>query len=186
MHNLTPANLITITRIIISPILFIVILSAEDQNGASWTAFIFGFVLGISDAFDGVLARATNSETKLGALLDPLADKVVVLGCMFSLLAIGRFHYFPVLIITIREIGISTFRVMKARQKIIIPASKLAKWKTFAQGSALLLAVLPPLKDNDWLITAFLWFAVLMTVVTGWQYVRNSALITAASKEGQI
>ncbi|GIR37309.1 MAG: hypothetical protein CM15mP49_26940 [Actinomycetota bacterium] len=118
--------------------------------------------------------------------MDPLADKVVVLGCMFSLLAIGRFHYFPVLIITIREIGISTFRVIKARQKIIIPASKLAKWKTFAQGSALLLAVLPPLKDNDWLITAFLWFAVLMTVVTGWQYVRNSALITAASKEGQI
>ena len=105
---------------------------------------------------------------------------------MFSLLAIGRFHYFPVLIITIREIGISTFRVMKARQKIIIPASKLAKWKTFAQGSSLLLAVLPPLKDNDSLITAFLWFAVLMTVVTGWQYVRNSALITATSKEGQI
>ncbi|GIS55902.1 MAG: hypothetical protein Ct9H90mP30_5870 [Actinomycetota bacterium] len=63
---------------------------------------------------------------------------------MFSLLAIGRFHYLPVLIIAVREIGISTFRFIKARRKIIIPASKLAKWKTFAQGSALLLAVLPP------------------------------------------
>ena len=186
MHNLTPANLITITRILVSPILFIVILSAEGENGASWTAFIFGLILGIIDAFDGVLARATNSETKLGAFLDPLADKVVVLGCMFSLLAIGRFHYLPVLIIAVREIGISTFRFMKARRKIIIPASKLAKWKTFAQGSALLLAVLPPLKDNDWLVTTILWFAVLMTVVTGWQYVRNSSLMTAASKEGQI
>ena len=186
MHNLTPANLITITRILVSPILFIVILSAEGENGASWTAFIFGLILGISDAFDGVLARATNSETKLGAFLDPLADKVVVLGCMFSLLAIGRFHYLPVLIIAVREIGISTFRFMKVRRKIIIPASKLAKWKTFAQGSALLLAVLPPLKDNDWLVTTILWFAVLMTVVTGWQYVRNSSLMMAASKEGQI
>ena len=105
---------------------------------------------------------------------------------MFSLLAIGRFHYLPVLIIAVREIGISTFRFMKARRKIIIPASKLAKWKTFAQGSALLLAVLPPLKDNDWLVTTILWFAVLMTVVTGWQYVRNSSLMTAASIEGQI
>ena len=105
MHNLTPANLITITRILVSPILFIVILSAEGENGASWTAFIFGFILGISDAFDGVLARATNSETKLGAFLDPLADKVVVLGCMFSLLAIGRFHYLPVLILSLIHIS---------------------------------------------------------------------------------
>ena len=95
-------------------------------------------------------------------------------------------YYFRVLIIAIREIGISTFRVMKARRKIVIPASKLAKWKTFAQGSALLIAVLPPLTNNDWLVTTMLWFAVLMTVVTGWQYVRNSSLMATASKEGQI
>ncbi|MBT95207.1 MAG: CDP-diacylglycerol--glycerol-3-phosphate 3-phosphatidyltransferase [Acidimicrobiaceae bacterium] len=182
MDNLTPANLITITRILVSPILFIIILSSESTNGASWIAFIFGIALGVSDAFDGVLARATGSVTKLGAFLDPLADKVVVLGCMFSLLAIGSFHIVPVMIIAVREIGISIFRVAKARQKIIIPASKLAKWKTFAQGSTLLLAVLPPLESEDWLINIALWFAVVMTVVTGWQYIKNGNLATETLK----
>jgi len=186
MSNLTPANLITITRILASPILFIVILSAESEGGASWAAFIFGVALGISDAFDGLLARATGSVTKLGAFLDPLADKVVVLGCMISLLAINRFHFIPVLIIAVRELGISTYRVFKARKRIVIPASKLAKWKTFFQGSTLLLAVMPPLKSHDWLIDTVLWCAVVMTVITGWQYIRSSSLATAAINERQI
>ena len=82
---LTPANLITITRILASPILFILILSADSDGGASWGAFVLGLIFGISDAFDGLIARATGSVTKLGAFLDPLADKVVVLGCMLSL-----------------------------------------------------------------------------------------------------
>ena len=79
-------------RIVASPILFIIILNAEDHGGTSWAAFILGAIFGVSDAVDGRLARATGSVTKAGAFLDPLADKVVVLGCMLSLWSIGRFH----------------------------------------------------------------------------------------------
>ena len=170
---ITPANLITIARIIASPILFIIILNAEDHGGTSWAAFILGGVFGVSDAVDGRLARATDSVTKAGAFLDPLADKVVVLGCMFSLLSIGRFHWLPVLIIVLRELWISGYRFWLARKSIVVPASELAKWKTFAQGATLMLAVMPTFEGIDWLIVLMLWLAVAMTLITGWQYVRT-------------
>ena len=116
----TPANVITVTRIVASPVLFIIILNAEDNGGTSWAAFILGAIFGISDAVDGRLARATGSVTKVGAFLDPLADKVVVLGCMFSLLSIGRFHWLPVLLIVLREIWISGYRFLLARKSLIV------------------------------------------------------------------
>ncbi len=170
---LTPANLITITRIFASPVLFILILAADEQNGVSWKAFTLGLVFGVSDAFDGQIARATGSVTKFGAFLDPLADKVVVLGCMLSLLSIGRFHWLPVLIIFAREAGISLYRFWLIRKRVVIPASGLAKWKTFAQGTTLLVAVMPPFRDTDWLVISMLWIAVVMTLITGWQYIRT-------------
>ncbi|MEE2682557.1 MAG: CDP-diacylglycerol--glycerol-3-phosphate 3-phosphatidyltransferase [Actinomycetota bacterium] len=170
---LTPANLITITRIFASPVLFILILAADEKNGASWKAFTLGLVFGVSDAFDGQIARATGSVTKIGAFLDPLADKVVVLGCMLSLLSIGRFHWLPVLIIFAREAGISLYRFWLIRKRVVIPASELAKWKTFAQGATLLVAVMPPFRDTDWLVISMLWIAVAMTLITGWQYIRT-------------
>ncbi len=170
---LTPANIITVTRILASPILFILILSADDTNGASWKAFILGFIFGISDAFDGQIARATGSVTKLGTFLDPLADKVVVLGCMLSLLSIGKFHWLPVFIILLRELGISAYRFWVVRNGVVIPASNLAKWKTFAQGTTLLIAVLPPTSEAEWLVVSMLWLAVAMTLLTGLQYIRR-------------
>jgi len=170
---ITPANLITIARIIASPILFIIILNAEDHGGTSWAAFILGGVFGVSDAVDGQLARATGSVTKAGAFLDPLADKVVVLGCMLSLWSIGRFHWIPVLLIVLREFWISGYRFWLARKSVVVPASELAKWKTFAQGSTLMVAVMPTFEKVDWLITLMLWIAVAMTLLTGWQYIRS-------------
>ena len=180
---LTPANLITITRILASPILFILILSADSDGGASWGAFVLGLIFGISDAFDGLIARATGSVTKLGAFLDPLADKVVVLGCMLSLLSIGKFHWIPVVLIFVREFGISTYRFWVVRKGVVIPATNLAKWKTFAQGTTLLVAVLPPVADINWLVNTMLWFAVAMTLISGWQYIRTGNEVSQVGKD---
>ena len=176
----TPANVITLARIVASPVLFILILNAEDNGGTSWAAFILGAIFGISDAVDGRLARATGSVTKVGAFLDPLADKVVVLGCMFSLLSIGRFHWLPVLLIVLREIWISGYRFLLARKSLVVPATDLAKWKTFAQGTTLMVAVMPTFENVDWLITVLLWIAVVMTLITGWQYVRSGYRASAS------
>lgn len=175
---ITPANVITFSRIVLSPVLFWLILEADSGNGTSWAAFVMGVVFGVSDLFDGVIARATGTITRSGAFLDPLADKIVVLGCAISLVAVGRFHWLPVAIIVIRELWISAIRISFARQGLSVPARPLAKWKAFIQGLALLAAVLPPLSGQDVAISIGLWVAVAITVVTGWQYVRDGSAIT--------
>jgi CDP-diacylglycerol---glycerol-3-phosphate 3-phosphatidyltransferase len=174
----TPANIITFSRIIGSPVLFWLILEAEVDRGTSWAVFTIGLVFAISDLFDGRIARATGSVTRSGAFLDPLADKVVVLGCSISLIVVGRYDWLPVSIIIIRELWVSLMRVTLARRGISVPATRLAKWKTTLQGAALLAAVMPSLESEDVAVEGMLWIAVAITVITGWQYVRDSGSYT--------
>lgn len=174
----SPANIITFSRIMVSPVLFWLILEAEPSGGTSWVAFTLGFVMGVSDLFDGRVARATGA-TRSGAFLDPLADKVVVIGAALCLVAIDRVHWLPVAIIVIRELWISFLRIGFARQGLSVPARTLAKWKTFIQGIALMLAVFPPLETHEWVVDVVLWFAVAITVVSGWQYVRDGSAIAS-------
>ena len=172
----SPANIITFSRIMVSPVLFWLILEAEPTSGTSWAAFSLGLVMAVSDLFDGRVARAYGT-TKSGAFLDPLADKVVVIGAAVCLVSVDRLHWLPVAIIVVRELWISAIRIGFARQGVSIPARPLAKWKTFVQGVALMLAVMPPLEDQQWVIDVAIWVAVAITVVSGWQYVRDGAAI---------
>lgn len=174
----SPANVITFSRIMASPFLFWLILEAEDTRGTSWAAFVVGFVFGVSDLFDGRIARATG-VTSAGAFLDPLADKIVVIGAAVSLVAVDRVHWVPVAIIVMRELWVSMLRVSFARQGLSIPARPMAKWKAFIQGAALMLAVLPLLEHHEWVVDVAIWSAVAITVVTGWHYVRDGS--TAAT-----
>ena len=170
----SPANIVTFSRIMASPVLFWLILEAEDTLGTSWAAFILGWIFGISDLFDGRIARATG-VTKSGAFLDPLADKVVVIGVACSLVAVDRLHWLPVAIIVLRELWISAIRVSFARQGLSFPARPLAKWKTFIQGMALIIEVFPPWENQQWIVDIMIWLAVGLTVVTGWHYERDGA-----------
>jgi CDP-diacylglycerol--glycerol-3-phosphate 3-phosphatidyltransferase len=174
----SPANIITFSRIMVSPVLFWLVLEADATSGTSWAAFILGFVMGVSDLFDGRVARATGA-TKSGAFLDPLADKVVVIGAALCLVAVGRMHWLPVAIIIVRELWVSGLRIGFARQGLSVPARRLAKWKTFIQGIALMLAVLPPLETHEWIVDIALWISVAITVVSGWQYVRDGSSIAS-------
>ena len=99
---------------------------------------------------------------------------------MFSLLSSGRFHWLPVLLIVLREIWISGYRFLLARKSLVVPATELAKWKTFAQGATLMVAVMPTFENVDWLIITLLWVAVVMTLITGWQYVRSGYRASAS------
>lgn len=184
---MTPANVLTIARIVLAPPLFALILLAEDRRGASWAAFVLGFVMALTDTFDGKLARRWGT-TRSGAFLDPLADKIVVLGVMFSLVAVDRYHWLPVAIVTVREVAISVWRSRWARRGIAIPARKSAKHKTLVQGAALLVAVLPPLEHHALPIDLLLWVAVAFTVVTGLQYARDGqrALSHTGDRQGRI
>jgi CDP-diacylglycerol--glycerol-3-phosphate 3-phosphatidyltransferase len=89
---------------------------------------------------------------------------------MFCLVAVDRYFWLPVAIITARELAISAWRARWARRGLAIPARRSAKYKTLVQGIALLVAVLPPLEHHALPIDGLLWLAVAFTVVTGLQY----------------
>lgn len=166
----TPANAITVSRIVVTPVLCSMVLNDEASLGASWAAFAIGLLLAFTDLIDGRVARATNGFSRSGAFLDPLADKIVILGVGFSLVAVSRIALLPIALIAIRELVISAMRIRFALRGVAIPARPLAKWKTTIQGVALLMAVMPSLLGHDTIVNTALWIAVAITLFTGWQY----------------
>jgi CDP-diacylglycerol---glycerol-3-phosphate 3-phosphatidyltransferase len=176
---MTPANVLTLARIAVTPVLIALIV----RENPSWVTFTLGWVLGVTDVIDGRLARRSG-PTRSGAFLDPLADKILVLGCLYALVHIGRFALLPVALITAREVGISVYRSYWARRSLAIPARRSAKAKTLVQGLAVAAALAPPLDDGlRWVADSLLWMAVAFTVVTGLQYVRDGR--TALRTSGQ-
>lgn len=175
----TPANAVTVARILLSPLLFLVILENEATLGTSWGAVALGGLLAASDVIDGRLARRSATVSRSGAFLDPLADKIAVLGTMLCLVAVDRYFWLPVALIAAREIAISLWRMRWARMGLSVPARRSAKWKTLVQGLALFLAVLPPLEDNQGVVDVALWVAVAFTLFSGWQYLRDGASATS-------
>lgn len=172
----TPANLVTVARILASPV-FIVMVATW---GPRWTTFWTGFAIAMTDYLDGALARR-HGETRAGAFLDPLADKVLVLGGLAALAWNGQFHVALVVVIAVREVAISAYRSRASRRGITVPATQLAKWKTFAQLWAIGFAVMPPLATHaHWIATATLWVAVVLTWWTGWLYLRSARSVAAA------
>lgn len=174
----TPANLVTLARIVASPVFFWLILRAGDDGGASWAALAVAVVFAASDAWDGHLARRTDTVTRAGAFLDPLADKVVVLGSMACLVAVGRVGWLPVALIAAREALMSGFRVSCARRGVSVPARRSAKWKVILQAVAVMATLLPPLAGgtaaSDALLGALWWLAVAATLATGLAYMRDA------------
>jgi CDP-diacylglycerol--glycerol-3-phosphate 3-phosphatidyltransferase len=161
----TPANAISIARLLLAlPLFFLVI-----DDPSSWPVLAFWIVLSATDGLDGWLARRQGT-TRSGAFLDPLADKVLVLGAMWALVGADVFWWVPVAIITLRELSISLFRSYWARRGLAVPATKGGKLKTVVQTVAVSLALFPPLEDYPGVATAVLWVAVAFTVVTGVQY----------------
>ena len=129
--------------------------------------FVLWTVLASTDGIDGWIARR-HGTTRSGAFLDPLADKVLVLGALFSLASIGRFAWLPVAIIAVREVGISLYRVYWGRRGLAVPASRGGKLKTLLQGLAVGAAVMPPLAAaHQWVGNALLWASVVVAVLSG-------------------
>jgi CDP-diacylglycerol---glycerol-3-phosphate 3-phosphatidyltransferase len=162
----TPANAVTIGRLVVSPVLLAMILMSED----SWPALFLWIALAATDGVDGYLARRQGT-TRSGAFLDPLADKVLVLGAMLALVAVGRFWWLPVFLIAAREIAISIYRAYWGRRGLAVHARWWAKVKTVVQDVAVGFALLPlTADDHAWVANTVLWIAVVLTLVTGVQY----------------
>lgn len=168
----TPANAITVARLLFAPVFFSMV-----GDAASWPALTVWFLLCASDWVDGYLARKMGT-TRSGAFLDPLADKVLVLGGMFALVAHQLFWIVPVMIIAAREILISVYRTAAARSGVTVPATKVAKYKTLTQQLAVGIMLTPPVADRSRTpANIVLWLSVTLTVVTGIHY-----LVTARQR----
>lgn len=163
---ITWANAVTVGRIVVSPLLFTMI---PVEPGGSWVALGVWFVLCASDGIDGYLARR-HGITRSGAFLDPLADKVLVLGAMFTLVSRGVFWLLPVIIIATREVIVSVYRVVVGAKGVSMPASRTAKIKTLSQQLAVAGALMPLTFDERWIWLSLLWLAVGLTLLSGAQY----------------
>jgi CDP-diacylglycerol--glycerol-3-phosphate 3-phosphatidyltransferase len=168
----TPANVVTICRLLFTIPVLMMVLDGEPGS-ESWTTFTGWFVLWITDWLDGWLARR-DGTTRSGAFLDPLADKVLVMGGLVTLAVRGDFAWLPVVIIGAREVCISVYRSMAARRGISMPARRLGKWKATIQYFAVAAALFPPTADVAWVADTALWVAVVMTVVSGIDLVVNA------------
>lgn len=178
-----PANVLTIARMVFAPVLFWLVLEAEDTRGVSWAAFGLGLAMASTDFLDGRVARRANVVSRSGAFLDPLADKIVILGSCICLVAVDRYWWVPVALMGVRELGITAWRTRWAREGLAIPARRSAKYKTLVQGAALGMAVFPPLETDDTTVAVALWVAVAFTLVTGVQYVLDGQ--SALSRSGR-
>ena len=166
----TPANAVTGFRVLLTPVLLLSIL----EVGASWSGLALWIVLAATDGVDGYLARRQGT-TRSGAFLDPLADKLLVIGALVCLVVDGIFWWVPVAIIAVREVAMSIYRSLAARQGVSIPARTSAKAKTVVQAVAVGLALAPLIADDvSWLPSFVLWAAVVLTVVSGTQYLLDA------------
>ena len=139
--------------------------------------------MGITDYFDGYVARSRGRVSRLGVFLDPIADKIMVAAVIIMLVstrheaaAITGISIIPALVILLREIAVSGLREFLAGLQISVRVSALAKWKTTLQivalGAFILAGALPTM---HWIKTTglvSLWAAAALTLVTGWDYLR--------------
>ena len=182
-------NLLTLSRIVVIPL--VVGMFYIDGDGARWGAWALFTVAAITDWFDGYVARTRNLTSTLGRFLDPIADKLLVVAVLFMLAAFDRIStvsFLPALVIVLREILVSGLREFLAEVRVGMPVSRLAKWKTGIQ-----MVAIPVLLVGDAatfmptrLIGEFgLWIAAILTMITGWDYLRSGwgHMNTHSSKE---
>jgi len=169
-------NIITIARIAaIIPIAALVM--SGDSTARSIALFVY-IAAAVSDWVDGYLARAWDQYSDLGRMLDPIADKMLV-AILIAVLAWDRslsgLDMVPAIAILFRETFIPGLREFLGNKTVVLPVTQLAKWKTTIQLVALAVVLAEPLIPGFALVSDIvLWIAGIITIWTGWQYLRAS------------
>jgi CDP-diacylglycerol--glycerol-3-phosphate 3-phosphatidyltransferase/cardiolipin synthase len=172
-------NLLTYGRVIAVP-LVVALLFYPDVHWMRWAALGVFAAAGITDFFDGYLARLWGQQSSLGRMLDPIADKLLVSSVLFILTADGSLTGWSVwaaIVILCREILVSGLREYLMELRVPLPVSWVAKWKTTVQILALGFLIAGPagevvLPGTTTIGVTLLWAAALLTLYTGWDYMR--------------
>jgi CDP-diacylglycerol--glycerol-3-phosphate 3-phosphatidyltransferase len=142
------------------------------NDGSSWLTVGLWFAITASDSLDGWLARR-DGATRSGAFLDPVADKLIVIGGLAVLADRGTFPWWPVVVVAVREIGVSVYRSVAGRRGIVLPAQRFGKYKAFTQYCAVGVVLLPITADWVGFQNFVLGVALVLTVVSGLLIVRH-------------
>ncbi len=165
-------NFLALLRVAMAPMMywFLVDRNSSIFNGidSSWLDYFAAllFVLAsVTDFFDGFIARAWNQKTELGAILDPLADKMLILAAFLGLMVINRANPWAIYLILTREFFITGIRVASASKGYSVSASMAGKVKTVAQMFAVGFLMMNWVYAN-----VLLWLAVFLTLYSGFEY----------------
>jgi CDP-diacylglycerol--glycerol-3-phosphate 3-phosphatidyltransferase len=180
----TPANVVTMVRIVLVPMVVAALL-ADDAGGWRLVACALFVLAAATDRLDGWLARSRGQVTDWGKLVDPIADKALIGGTLVTLSALGDLPWWVTVVVLVRELGVTALRLAVLRY-VVIPASRGGKLKTVLQSVAIGLFLLP-LDRLDPAVTTVAWVvmvaAVVVTVVTGVDYVRRGWAVRRAAQE---
>jgi CDP-diacylglycerol---glycerol-3-phosphate 3-phosphatidyltransferase len=159
-------NVLTLLRILAVPVIVVALLD-ETPNGDALAAGVFALAA-LTDGLDGYFARSRDAVTTFGKLMDPLADKLLIVAALVSLVSLDRLAAWVAMVIIARELAVTGLRAVAAERGIVISASWLGKAKTILQVAAViaLIAVDPSPLWVDLLVYA----AVAMTLISGADY----------------
>lgn len=184
-------NILTVTRIVLSPIVLLVYMLIFP--GHYLAATVLYFIAGMTDFFDGRIAREQDIVTNFGKFTDPLADKMLTSAVYLALISNGYCNVWIFFIILLREFGVSSIRLVASSQGVVIPANMWGKVKTFTMmmftGFIFLLLSL----QNDFHVLSYefpletiasvlLWITALLTAISGITYIREGMKVIDFSK----
>jgi CDP-diacylglycerol---glycerol-3-phosphate 3-phosphatidyltransferase len=166
MVPLNVPNFLTVVRILLVPVIVVALLE-ETPNADMLAAVVFA-VAAFTDGLDGYIARSRGSVTTFGKLMDPIADKLLIIAPLVSLVSLGRIAAWVAMVIIAREFAVTALRMVAVEQGVVIPASNLGKLKTISQVAAIF-AVIAVSSTPLW-VDLLVYFAVLTTVASGADY----------------
>lgn len=184
-------NILTVARIVLTPIVLAAYMIAFP--GHYLVATILYFIAGMTDFFDGKIARKNNLITNFGKFADPLADKMLTTGVYLALISNGYCNIWILFIILFREFGVSSIRLVAASQGVVIPANMWGKVKTFSMmiftGFIYLLlslqfdfGILPETFPVHTISSVLLWITAIVTAISGITYVIEGTKVIDFSK----
>lgn len=171
------ANFITISRIVIIPFIILTFYFKNKILGNQIATILF-IVASLSDMFDGMIARKYKAISKIGTILDPIADKILISSSLIILIYFKNINFIPCMLIIVREISVSGLREILSYQQNVINVSKLSKIKTITQMLAITLLIFGSEGSGIFFVDkigiALLWFAAFLTIITAYPYFKKA------------
>jgi CDP-diacylglycerol--glycerol-3-phosphate 3-phosphatidyltransferase len=159
-------NFLTVLRILLVPVIVVALLS-ETPNGDTFAAVVFAFAA-FTDGLDGYIARSRGSITTFGKLMDPIADKLLIIAPLVLLVSVDRIAAWVAMVIIAREFAVTALRMVAAERGIVMAAGPLGKLKTVLQVVAIFASI--AVQSTPAWVDALVYLAVAATVISGADY----------------